>query len=202
MSAVENPVRSKAGPPFALVAVPAPMPEPLTYAVPGGLRDRLAVGMRVLVPLGRRRVTGVVVGFERAARVAGVKEIAEALDDEVLLDEGFLELCRWAADYYVASLGEVLAAALPPLLRTESRVAAAFVREPETFHGEVDREVLDALRERGALAPATLSRLFPRRGVRATAASRPCCSTGLPAAARPKCTSRPWRRCAHAGARA
>ncbi len=167
MSAVENPVPLKAAHPFALVAVPAPMLEPLTYAVPGSLRERLAVGMRVLVPLGRRRVTGVVVGFERATRLAGVKEIAQALDDEVLLDEGFLELCRWAADYYVASLGEVLAAALPPLLRTESRVVAAFARAPEDYHGEVDREVLEALRERGPLAPATLSRLFPRRGVRA-----------------------------------
>ena len=43
---------TKANHPFALVAVPAPMPEPLTYAVPGGLRGRLGVGMRVLVPLG------------------------------------------------------------------------------------------------------------------------------------------------------
>ena len=152
---------------FALVAVPAPLQEPLTYAVPEALDGRLEVGMRVLVPLGRRRVTGVVVGFQRKSPVAGVKPVAEALDDEALLDSAFLELCRWAADYYVASLGEVLAAALPPLLRTESRLVAAFAREPESLHGTLDREVLDAVRRRGPMTPAALSRLFPRRGVRA-----------------------------------
>ena len=152
---------------FALVAVPAPLQEPLTYAVPEALGGRLEVGMRVLVPLGRRRVTGVVVGFQRKSPVAGVKPVAEALDDEALLDSAFLDLCRWAADYYVASLGEVLAAALPPLLRTESRLVAAFAREPESLHGTVDREVLDAVRRRGPMTPAALSRLFPRRGVRA-----------------------------------
>ena len=152
---------------FVLVAVPAPLQEPLTYAVPEALNGRLEVGMRVLVPLSRRRVTGVVVGFQRESPVARVKAVAEALDDEVLLDDAFLKLCRWAADYYVASLGEVLAAALPPLLRTESRLVAAFAREPEELHGTLDREVLDAVSRRGPMTPAALSRLFPRRGVKA-----------------------------------
>ena len=152
---------------FALVAVPAPLEEPLTYAVPEALRAHLAVGMRVLVPLVRRRVTGVVVGFERQSSVKGVKDVAETLDDEVLLDEPFLKLCRWAADYYVASLGEVLAAALPPLLRTESRLVVTFAGEPESLSGALDREVLDAVKSRGPLTPAALSRRFPRRGVRA-----------------------------------
>ena len=152
---------------YALVAVPAPLDEPLTYAVPKALAGRLDVGMRVLVPLGRRRVTGVVVGLERESPVTGVKEVAEALDDEALLDPAFLKLCRWAADYYVAPLGEVLAAALPPLLRAESRLVVTFAREPDGLQGTLDREVLDAVRSRGPLTPAALSRRFPRRGVKA-----------------------------------
>ena len=151
---------------FALVAVPAPLREPLTYAVPEALGSRIEVGMRVLVPLGRRRVTGVVTGFQPRSPVAGTREVAECLDHEALLDEAFLKLCRWAADYYVAPLGEVLAAALPPLLRTESRVVAAFARYPEEVREGIDRELLDALR-RGPMTPAALSRRFPRRGVKA-----------------------------------
>ena len=148
------------------MAVPAPLREPLTYAVPEALGSRIEVGMRVLVPLGRRRVTGVVTGFQPRSPVAGTREVAECLDHEALLDEAFLKLCRWAADYYVAPLGEVLAAALPPLLRTESRVVAAFARYPEELRGGIDREVLDALR-RAPMTPAALSRRFPRRGVKA-----------------------------------
>ena len=252
---------------FALVAVPAPLQEPLTYAVPEALEGRLEVGMRVLVPLGRRRVTGVVVGFQRQSPVTGIKEVAEALDDEVLLDQAFLEMCRWAADYYVASLGEVLATALPPLLRTESRVVVGFAREPEDFHGPLEPRCAGC-GSAGAvpLTPAALSRLFPRRGVKAAldrlgrgrgrdrggpapgprargsaqaaapagkgrrrggarsrsrahrgaaagasrhgttpwtrAASRPCCCTASPAAARPRSTSRPWSGCAGRAGRA
>ena len=44
----------------AAVAVPIPGLGPLTYSVPDGVRDPV-VGARVLVPLGKRTVTGVVV---------------------------------------------------------------------------------------------------------------------------------------------
>ena len=151
---------------YALVAVPAPLQEPLTYSVPEALAEHLEAGMRVLVPLGRRRVTGVVVGFQWESPVAKLKDISEVLDDEALLDRAFLDLCRWAADYYVVSLGEMLATALPPLLRTESRVVAVFARDLDSVHSDVDRELLDTLRRRGPMAPAALSRLFPHRGVK------------------------------------
>ncbi len=39
------------------VALNAPRMGPLTYRVPPGLADSLSPGMRVMVPLGRRRMT-------------------------------------------------------------------------------------------------------------------------------------------------
>ena len=45
---------------LALVAVLAPIKQPLVYSVASDLRDRVVKGSRVLVPVKRRIVTGVV----------------------------------------------------------------------------------------------------------------------------------------------
>jgi len=97
------------------VAVALPLVDVFTYrdarrAVP------LALGSQVLVPFGRRTVTGFVVGYRRGSEVETgreVRDILEVVGIEPALDESVLELCRWAAGYYLAPLGEVLSAALP-----------------------------------------------------------------------------------------
>ena len=76
----------------------------------------LAIGSQVVVPFGRRTVTGFVVGYRQAGPLEGgqpVREILEVVGSGPALDESVLELCRWAAGYYLAPLGEVLSAALP-----------------------------------------------------------------------------------------
>ena len=85
----------------------------LAYRVPKGLRRRLLPGDRVRVPLGQRRVIGVVDRLE-AVRDRELRNVMEVLDEAPVLDEELLRLCRWVADYYVAPLGLVIRAALPP----------------------------------------------------------------------------------------
>ena len=152
---------------YALVAVPTPLKEPLTYSIPEELEGCLSVGMRVLVPLGRRRITGVILGFEGWSSLDKIKPITARLDDAPIFDNSFLKLCRWAARYYVASLGEVLATALPPVVRTETRVFVSFREYPVSFHGGLDKAIADEVRQRGRVQRATLSRLFAGRGVQA-----------------------------------
>ncbi|MCZ6546543.1 MAG: primosomal protein N', partial [Deltaproteobacteria bacterium] len=66
---------------FAQVVIPSPVKDPLIYSVPSALEARLATGMRVLVPLGKRKVTGVVVGFSAQTSLEKVREILDVLDD-------------------------------------------------------------------------------------------------------------------------
>ena len=106
--------------PLVSVAVLAALREPLTYSVPDTLDVR--VGQRVLVPLGTRKATGVV--LESVASLPpGVKprEILRVLDPEPVLSPELLTLGLWIAEYYLAPLGEVFRAMLP--LRAESRRA-------------------------------------------------------------------------------
>jgi primosomal protein N' (replication factor Y) len=69
----------------------------------------------VRVPLGRRVVTGIVVeGSASAPEGTEVKDLSEVLDAEPFLPPTVVDLCRWVADYYMAGVGDALAAALPP----------------------------------------------------------------------------------------
>lgn len=72
-----------------------------------------AVGKRVLVPFGRRRVTGYILGAGDAGDRYQTKRIIDILDDSPLFPAAMIPFFRWAADYYVYPLGEVIKCALP-----------------------------------------------------------------------------------------
>ncbi len=96
------------------VAVPVPTLGLLTYSVPLDL-PMPAAGARVIVPMGPRTVTGVVMGEAAAADTAyTIKSIAQILDDAAFVPPDVLQLTEWVSDYYLAGPGATLAAALPP----------------------------------------------------------------------------------------
>ncbi len=102
------------------VAVMAAVPHALTYAIPEGLA--LRPGQRVQVPLANRRAVGIVLEAATSAEPGiKVKAILRALDPEPLLSPELVTLGLWAAEYYLAPVGEVFRAMLP--LRAETRRA-------------------------------------------------------------------------------
>jgi primosomal protein N' (replication factor Y) (superfamily II helicase) len=105
---------------FASVAVPVPSLPLLTYRVPPEMR-RPARGVRVLVPLGTRTVTGLVVAIDAAPVEGDVKDLIEVLDEEPFLPDAIVDLALWVSDYYLAGPGETLAAAMPPGAWVESQ---------------------------------------------------------------------------------
>jgi len=145
------------------VAVPLPVTGTFTYSIPDRIGEAPAAGARVLVPFGRRKLTGFVVGHAETSPVRDMKEILEVLDAEPMLDERMLELGRWIAEYYIASLGEVLRAMLPPGINMESRRVAAITPEgrealaagalPERRAG-----ILEMLDDRGSASVAAVRR--------------------------------------------
>ena len=49
---------------FALVALPLPLANPYTYRIPETLGDRVVPGARVVVPVRRRELIGLVVAVD------------------------------------------------------------------------------------------------------------------------------------------
>src|SRR5258706_12827534 len=78
-----------------------------------------AVGARVVVPLGSRPLTGIVVDAQPAADIAeaSLKPIRQVLDIDAFVPTDVLALARWTAEYYEAGQGEMIAAVLPPKAR-------------------------------------------------------------------------------------
>jgi primosomal protein N' (replication factor Y) len=105
---------------FVRVAVPVPQLDLLTYSVP---RESAVpvVGARVVVPLGTRQVTGVVVSVdERPVGLAAgseTKAVRELLDREPFVPADVIALAQWTAEYYAAGIGETILATLPPKTR-------------------------------------------------------------------------------------
>ena len=117
------------------VAVPVPNLDLLTYAVPDGVAVP-CVGARVIVPLGTRSVTGIVVetnvespNVERRTangkprtpndepRTTNVKPIREVLDVGAFVPPEVVALAQWTAEYYAAGVGDTIPALLPPMAR-------------------------------------------------------------------------------------
>jgi primosomal protein N' (replication factor Y) len=142
------------------VAVALPLVETFTYRDPRGVRPVL--GTQVVVPFGARMVTGFVVGHCEAAP-GPVKDIEEVVGEGPVVDEEILELCRWAASYYLAPLGEVLRGALPQGERAE---AARRVRLTEAGQALLAREAAGGFGF-GSLALDEDDRVLLRRLARA-----------------------------------
>src|SRR5262245_36662108 len=68
------------------VAVPVPQIDPLTYSVPDEFPDP-PIGVRVLVPLGKRTMTGVVVGAGTRDPGCGIRGV-QSRGDSVSTDPG------------------------------------------------------------------------------------------------------------------
>ena len=103
---------------FVHVAVPVPGLDLLTYAVPAGV-DPPAVGARVVVPLGSRIVTGIVIERDTGpvSRAVDVKPLRQVLDAGSFVPPDVVALARWTADYYAAGVGDTIPALLPPMAR-------------------------------------------------------------------------------------
>jgi primosomal protein N' (replication factor Y) len=132
-------VRSEA---LVQVAVPVPTLDLLTYAVPAGTPVP-PIGARVVVPLGPRIVTGIVVENQRAENqrtrnqnqnrrtpnanaerrtpnaepLAAVKPLRSVLDTEPFVPSEVVELAKWTAEYYAAGVGDTIPMLLPPMAR-------------------------------------------------------------------------------------
>lgn len=144
---------------FADVALPIPLPDPLTYAIPPSWASQAVPGVRTRVMMGRRRMTGVIVNVhDRRPEGMTIRPIEEILDREPVLTADLLALARFVADYYMAPLGEVVRSMLPSDLPPwgDRKIwltdagAMALPRTPE------ETAIVDALREGGRMSVAEL----------------------------------------------
>jgi primosomal protein N' (replication factor Y) (superfamily II helicase) len=106
----------------AEVILPFPVGQTFTYLIPKALLSKVQVGMRVIVPFGKKRFySGIVDSINLVnGDTDKLKEIDSLPDEQPLINQKQLDFWKWMADYYLCSLGEVFKAALPAGLKLES----------------------------------------------------------------------------------
>jgi primosomal protein N' (replication factor Y) (superfamily II helicase) len=159
--------------PFCNVALPVPLRTTFTYAVPEALKGTVQPGSRVLVPFRKKAMVGVVVEMaDGAPQGTKIREITRVLDFVPALTPKLIQLAHWIAGYYLAPIGEVFRAMLPPVTEVKSqrqillteagREAASSLSGGELSHGLTSRETpfLAKLKEKkGSLLPGPASKL-------------------------------------------
>ncbi|NOY70743.1 MAG: primosomal protein N' [Deltaproteobacteria bacterium] len=95
------------------VAVPVPVFNTYTYGVPKDLADDVVPGVRVLIPFGKRKLAGYVLGSQTVKPAVRIMDILEVIDPCPLFPDTMVPFFRWMARYYIHPIGEVISEALP-----------------------------------------------------------------------------------------
>src|SRR2546428_4920898 len=144
------------------VAVAAPVRKTFTYTFTPDLD--LSDGMRVLVPFGRKLLTGYVVGFPSDTEVdlSRLRPVKKVLDFEPILSSELIKLGFWLARYYIASPGEVFRSMLPSGLnfRGDYEIRLAQEERQKSLIGQEDEII--AILEKGPVRFRTLAQRLRR----------------------------------------
>lgn len=97
------------------VAVDLPVYGTFTYIAPEGINGSLQ-GKRVVVPFGRRRITGYVLcesEYNSEYDNKEIKPVLDVLDDSPLFPPSMVPFFKWISEYYIYPIGAVIKTALP-----------------------------------------------------------------------------------------
>jgi len=156
------------------VAVAAPINHTLTYLPPPDSTTNLVPGLRLLVPLGGRMVTGYLLAAQPIAgsgiALDRLRTVAAILDETPFFPGELVPFFRWIADYYHYPIGQVVTCALPGGLTVKSgrravlteagRTPLMRLQQSDTNGG---RPWLANLLAKGFLSPSALRRLWGSR---------------------------------------
>jgi primosomal protein N' (replication factor Y) len=159
------------------VAVDTPLRRCFDYLAPteadGAQLVRLEAGTRVRVPFGRQQLTGIIVSIKDQSDVSDhkLKRILKILDPLPVFDAQLRGLLNWAASYYHAPLGEVMATALPKALRGSATLQTSISGWALTEAGRITLQN-GALRRAPAQAALLAALTAGPRALKSTASLR------------------------------
>lgn len=154
------------------VILPLPLASTFTYSVPDEWMDKVHIGMRVVVPFGKKKMyTGIIESIRTAPHeLYEAKEIICFLDEKPVLRHPQLKFWDWIQSYYKAYPGDVYQAAVPSglKLQSETQVCINPGFEAENPLSEREETILDALSEGKPISISELNKITEMRNTMAT----------------------------------
>ena len=107
------------------IILPLAIADVYTYLIPEAM-PYPQIGMRVLVPLGKKHIVGIVYRQHEGdlPQNIRIREVEQVLDEQAIVTTTQLQLWEWLSQYYMCTMGEVLAAALPSEIIDDNYSAA------------------------------------------------------------------------------
>ncbi|MFA5834834.1 MAG: primosomal protein N' [Bacteroidota bacterium] len=145
------------------VALPVPLPQLFTYSVPKQFETLVAPGIAVIVPFGRKVMTGIIIGLTKERPNVTIKQIVDIIDLHPIITSADLTLSAWIADYYNTSLGETVRLFLPAgFSQTSKRILSLSVPISHTQAFPISqRKILNALVD----GPLSILQLKKKTGI-------------------------------------
>ncbi|MFA8434523.1 MAG: primosomal protein N' [Marinifilaceae bacterium] len=108
---------------YADVILPIPLAQLFTYNIPSELNGEVAIGKRVVVPFGSKKLYTAIVKdiHENAPADYETKPVLSILDSFPIIDRIQFQFWEWISQYYQCTIGEVYKAALPSGMKLESQ---------------------------------------------------------------------------------
>ena len=156
---------------YAEVLLPLALPRTYTYLVPELMQRSIAIGKRVEVQFGSRRIySGIVKNIHRnAPQITKVKELLSVIDEQPIIQTQQFQFWKWIADYYCCYEGEVMNAALPSGFKLESESKICFNYSFGTDFSSLDDDeyiVAEALTVKSELDINEIQKLLNKKSVR------------------------------------
>ena len=127
------------------IILPLAIADVYTYNIPSEIQYP-QIGMRVLVPLGKKSIIGVIYRKHEGELPANVKvrDVLQIIDDTPIVTAEQLKLWKWLSSYYMCTLGEVMAAALPSEIIDDNYSAATtqYIQLSPTYLAQEAQEQL------------------------------------------------------------
>ncbi len=158
---------------FAQVVFPLPFRNSFTYSVSSELSELVQIGVRVVVPFGKRTLTGFVISTSESTEIKEkIKPVRDVLDDEPIFDKFSLRFYEWLSEYYICSLGEALRNSVPYGLDVESKrkIIADLDFCFELYGKEKNKKsirakILDILSQKEVIKISQLQKLLKKKSI-------------------------------------
>ncbi len=140
---------------IADIVIFAGPPNVLSYNVPGQFAAGLEEGMRVVMPLGRRKAVGLIYEI-RDGNDNGLRDIAEIIDSSAIIDSARMSLYRWICRYYHAAPRDTAGLFMPKTMSAPDNLSV---------HALIDKDQIDEI-DRDDICPEMLEYIISRKKIK------------------------------------
>ncbi len=155
---------------FVDVLLPLPLANNFTYRVPFKLNGDIAIGKRVVVQFGKKKLySGIVIDIHKKIPAQGeVKYILNILDNFPIINAIQLKFWKWLSEYYMAYEGDVMNAALPNALKLASESKLLLNPDNEKSYDELNEKeylIIQALELNQTITLTEASKLIDQKKI-------------------------------------